>query len=106
MPNYTFFNEETGMEWDEFLSMADRDTYISTHPNVRQVFNAMNIVSGVGGIKNDNGWGEVLHKVSSAHPNSALAASMGSSQSTKEVKSRHAVDKWRAKRIARGDAAG
>ena len=32
MPNYTFFNEETGMEWDEFLSMADRDTYISTHP--------------------------------------------------------------------------
>jgi len=106
MPNYTFFNEESGMEWDEFLSMADRDSYISTHPHVKQVFTTMNIVGGVGGIKNDDGWGEVMHKVSSAHPNSALAASMGSKQSAKEVKSRRAVDKWRAKRIARGDAAG
>ena len=105
MPNYTFFNEETGMEWDEFLSMADRDTYISTHPNVRQVFNAMNIVSGVGGIKNDNGWGEVMHKVATAHPTSALAASMGSKQSTKEVKTRAAVEKWRSKRVAKGDSA-
>tara|TARA_R100001377_G_scaffold24459_1_gene13221 strand:- start:1112 stop:1474 length:363 start_codon:yes stop_codon:yes gene_type:complete len=104
MPNYTFFNEESGIEWDEFMSIADKEEYLSNNSNTEQVIKAMNIVGGVGGIKNDDGWGEVMHKVSAAHPNSALAASMGSKQTTKEVKTRKAVDKWRSKRIARGDA--
>jgi hypothetical protein len=106
MPNYTFFNEESGIEWDQSMSIADKEKYLISNSQIKQVIKAMNIVGGVGGIKNDDGWGEVLHKVSSAHPNSALAASMGSKQSTKEVKSRQAVDKWRAKRIAKGDTAG
>ena len=104
MPNYTFFNEESGIEWDQSMSIADKEDFLSNNSNTKQVIKTMNIVGGVGGIKNDDGWGEVMHKVSAAHPNSALAASMGSKQTTKEVKTRKAVDKWRSKRIARGDA--
>ena len=106
MPNYTFFNEQSGIEWDQSMSMSDRETFLSEHPHIKQVFNSMNIVGGVGGIKNDDGWGEVLHKVSSAHPDSALAASMGSKMGVKEVKTRQAVEKWRSKRAAKGDALG
>ena len=106
MPNYTFFNEQSGIEWDQSMSMSDRETFISEHPHIKQGFNSMNIVGGVGGIKNDDGWGEDLHKVSSEHPDSALAASMGSKMGVKEVKTRQAVEKWRRKRAAKGDALG
>ena len=104
MPNYTFFNEESGIEWDQSMSIADKEIYLNSNSRIQQVIKTMNIVGGVGGIKNDDGWGEVMHKVSAAHPNSALAASMGSKQTSKEVKTRKAVDKWRSKRIAKGDA--
>tara|TARA_R110002020_G_scaffold321162_1_gene537083 strand:+ start:548 stop:916 length:369 start_codon:yes stop_codon:yes gene_type:complete len=103
MPNYTFFNEESGIEWDQSMSIADKEKYLISNSRIKQVIKAMNIVGGVGGIKNDDGWGEVMHKVATAHPDSALAASMGSKQSTKEVKTRKAVEKWRSKRIAKGD---
>ena len=103
MPNYTFFNEESGIEWDQSMSIADKEDFLSNNSNTKQVIKTMNIVSGVGGIKNDDGWGEVMHKVATAHPDSALAASMGSKQSTKEVKTRKAVEKWRSKRAAMGD---
>ena len=103
MPNYTFFNEESGIEWDQSMSIADKEKYLISNSRIKQVIKAMNIVGGVGGIKNDDGWGEVMHKVATAPPASALAASMGSKQSTKEVKTRKAVEKWRSKRIAKGD---
>ena len=105
MPNYTFFNEESGIEWDQSMSIADKEIYLNSNSRIQQVIKTMNIVGGVGGIKNDDGWGEVMHKVATAHPTSALAASMGSKQSTKEVKTRAAVEKWRSKRVAKGDSA-
>lgn len=103
MPEYTFFNTETGIEWDDFMSISDKDKYLKNNPKVQQVISAMNIVSGVGSIRNDGGWGEVLQKTAEAHPGSELAASMGSKMSTKEVKTRQAVEKWRKTRAAKGD---
>ena len=103
MPEYTFFNTETGIEWDDFMSISDKDKYLKNNPKVQQVISAMNIVSGVGSIRNDGGWGEVLQKTAEAPPGSELAASMGSKMSTKEVKTRQAVEKWRKTRAAKGD---
>ena len=57
MPEYTFFNTETGIEWDDFMSISDKDKYLKNNPKVQQVISAMNIVSGVGSIRNDGGWG-------------------------------------------------
>jgi hypothetical protein len=102
MPEYTFFNTESGMEWDDFMSISEKEEFLKDNPKVEQVLSTMNIVSGVGGIRNDAGWGEVLQKTAEAHPGSELAASMGSKQSTKEVKTRQAVEKWRKSRAAKG----
>ena len=103
MPEYTFFNTESGMEWDDIMSISEKEEFLKNNPKVEQVLNAMNIVSGVGGIRNDAGWGEVLQKTAEAHPGSELAASMGSKQSTKEVKTRQAVERWRKSRAAKGE---
>jgi len=102
MPEYTFFNTETGIEWDEFMSSSEREDFLKNNPKIEQVLASLNIVSGVGGIRNDGGWNEVLQKAADAHPTSELAASMGSKMSAKEVKTRQAVEKWR-KKAAKGD---
>ena len=102
MPEYTFFNTESGMEWDDIMSISEKEEFLKNNPKVTQVLSTMNIVSGVGGIRNDAGWGEVLQKTAEAHPGSELAASMGSKQSTKEVKTRQAVERWRKSRAAKG----
>mgnify|MGYP003136787198 FL=1 len=84
------------------MSISEKEEFLKNNPKVTQVLNTMNIVSGVGGIRNDAGWGEVLQKTAEAHPGSELAASMGSKQSTKEVKTRQAVERWRKSRAAKG----
>ena len=103
MPEYTFFHTETGMEWDEIMSFSEKEQFLKNNPKVEPVLRSLNIVSGVGGIRNDAGWNEVLQKTAEAHPGSELAASMGSQQSTKEVKTRKAVEKWRKSRAAKGN---
>lgn len=103
MPTYTFENKETGEVWTEILSMSKKEQYLGENTHIQQLLTSMNIVAGVGGIKNDGGWKEVMQKVAERNPTSELAASMGSSMSTKEVKTRHAVEKWRSKRKASGD---
>lgn len=104
MPTYTFFNEESGMEWDDFMSISEKESYLKKNPQIKQILNSMNIVSGVGGLRNDGGWNDVMSKISDAHPTSELAASRGSTKSTKEVKTRQAVEKWRKQRAIRGDS--
>lgn len=37
MPNYTFENKETGEQWTEQLSIAERDAYLASHPTVHQL---------------------------------------------------------------------
>lgn len=103
MPVYRFLDNETGEEWDDWMSNSDREKYLEENPNIQQIITSMNLVSGVGGIRNDDGWGEVLQRAVNANPTSELAASMGSKQSVKEVKTRQAVEKWKSKRAARGD---
>ena len=91
------------MEWDEIMSFSEKEQFLKNNPKVEPVLRSLNIVSGVGGIRNDAGWNEVMQKAAEAHPGSELAASMGSKQSTKEVKTRQAVEKWRKSRAAKGD---
>ena len=62
----------------------------------------MNIVGGVSGItyKNDQGFKEVLSKISEAHPQSALAQQYGK-KSIKQVKTEQAIKKHRARQSAK-----
>lgn len=40
MPTYRWLNPETGEEWDEFMSMTERDQFVKDNPHLQQVPNA------------------------------------------------------------------
>jgi hypothetical protein len=68
MPTYTFFDEQSGMEFDITMSMSDLDTYKTQNPNHKQVPSAPAIVGGVGGIgrHSDDGWKDTLKSIKKA----------------------------------------
>ena len=98
MPIYSFIDTETGEEFTDMMSNSDREQFLLENPHIQQVLSSLNIVSGVGGIKTDGGFQDNLQRIAAAHPNSPLAASMGSKLGVKEAKTRNALEKWRAKR--------
>ena len=103
MPTYTFFNEESGIEWEEFLSFSEKDLLLASNSKIVQLApTQVNIVRGTGGLRNDDGWKENLSRIAEAHPTSALAQTHGD-KSVKDTKTRQAVEKWRNKRKAAGD---
>ena len=98
MATYTFRNKETNEIFDHSMRMSEYDSYIENNPNVERYYDrsdAMNIVSGVGGIRTDNGFKEVLSKVAEAHPNSELA-NRTLSRSVRESQIDRIVDKYRS----------
>ena len=100
MPTYTFKNDKTGEEWTEMLTMLERETFLTENPHITQILKALNIVAGVmGGLRTDEGWQENLSRMSDAHPMSTLAAEHGD-KSSKTIKTRKAVEKWRTKRVS------
>jgi len=104
MPTYTFFNEQSGVEWDEFFSMSEKDEFLSKNPQIKQVLQPIAIAGdhlmGVGP-KVDGGFTENMQRIAAAHPNSPLADKFGgSTMSHQEIKTRSAIDKH-AKKVER-----
>ena len=99
MPIYTFRNKKTGKEFDEMMTIAEMEEYLSKNKNITQVLKGLNIVSGVGSIKQDGGWKDNLSRIAEAHPNSPLADRYGK-KDTKTIKTQQALEK--NKRILRG----
>lgn len=68
MPTYRFLNNDTGEEYDDFMSISDRDEYLKANPNVTQLVNgAPMIVSGRGMQKVDSGFRDLLGRIKSKH---------------------------------------
>ena len=99
MPIYTFENKTTGEVFTESMPMADRKTYLSNNPNIKQLVTLPHHVGMVGGIKNDDGWGVVMSRIGEHHTGTAMGDRYGS-KSIKDVKTKQVVDKWRKKRAA------
>jgi len=98
MATYRFRNKETNEIFDHSMRMSDYDLYMESQPMIERYYepgDAMNIVSGVGSIKTDSGFKEVLSKVAEAHPNSELA-SRTISKSVRESQIDRVVDKYRS----------
>lgn len=96
MPVYSFKDKITNEIFDVTLRISDYDNYVTSNPDVERYIDSVpSIVGGVGGIKSDNGFKEVLSKVAEAHPNSALAnktVSRTTSQvRTDNVKKKHGI---------------
>ena len=94
MPTYTFENTKTGKVYDEYMSISDWETYLEQNPHVKQLITKINIVSGTGGLKNDQGWKEMQSRIAEAHPASPFADKHGK-KSIKEIKTKQVIEKHR-----------
>ena len=102
MPIYTFHDSKTDKVFTEMMSIAEMEAYLKKNPHIKQQITQMNIVGGVSGVsyRNDQGFKEVLSKISEAHPQSALAQQYGK-KSIKQVKTEQTIKKHRARQSAK-----
>ena len=64
MPNYLFLNNDSGEEYELFLSISGREQYLKDNPNVTQLVNGAPLIhSGRGMNKPDNGFRDLLKKI-------------------------------------------
>lgn len=64
MPTYKFKNNKTGEEFEEFMSISARETYLAENPDVSQMPVSTTLVYEPGtNLKVDDGWREVLSKI-------------------------------------------
>ena len=92
MPTYSFKNNDTGEEWEEFFSISGKEEFLKKNDNITQLPSMVSIVSDVGGIKNDSGWGDNMSRIAEAHPGSPLAKRYGK-KSTKDINTRQVLKK-------------
>ena len=99
MPTYTFENTKTGKVFDDFMSMADKETYLERNPHIKQIINKINIVAGVSGrsYRSDQGWKENMSRIAEAHPTSPLADRYGK-KSIKQAKTEQVIQKHRRRK--------
>ena len=102
MPTYRFYNKRTKKEYTDLMSISDMEEFIKKKHIKLLPPTQINIVSSVGNIdsKTDNGWKEVLSKVSEAHPASALANQYGK-KSVKDTQVDRIIHKHRRKKAGK-----
>ena len=103
MPTYRFYNKRTKKEYTDLMSISEMEEFIKKKHTEILPPTQVNIVSSVGNIdsKTDNGWKEVLSKVSEAHPASNLAAQYGK-KSVKDTQVDKVIQKHRKRKIKGG----
>ena len=96
MPTYTFYDESSGIEWDEFLSLAQREKFLKENPQIRQVIQPVALAGdhlmGVGP-KTDGGFNANMQRIAAAHPDSPLADRYGSGKTNAQIKARDVIKK-------------
>ena len=92
MPTYSFRNNDTGEEWEEFFSISGKEEFLKENDHIVQLPSLVAIVGDVGGIKNDSGWKDNMSRIAEAHPGSPLARRYGK-KSTKDINTRQVLKK-------------
>ena len=102
MPTYRFYNSKTKEEYTDLMSISEMEEFIKKKHIKLLPPTQINIVSSTGSIdsKTDNGWKEVLSKVSEAHPASNLASQYGK-KSVKDTQVDRVIQKHRAKKAGK-----
>ena len=102
MPTYRFYNSKTKKEYTDLMSISEMEEFIKKKHIKLLPPTQLNIVSSTGSIdsKTDNGWKEVLSKVSEAHPASNLASQYGK-KSVKDTQVDRVIQKHRAKKAGK-----
>ena len=64
MPTYKFLNNETGEEYENFMSISELDAYLQENPHITQLVNgAPMIASGRGMGKPEDGFRDLLKDI-------------------------------------------
>ena len=93
MTSYRFRNTKTGEEWEELLTISEREKFLEQNPHVQQLPSMVSIVGGHGDrIKNDSGWKENMSRIAEAHPGSPLASRYGK-DTAKNINTRNVLKK-------------
>ena len=95
MPTYSFFNTETGEEFEIIMRISERDQFMVENPHIQPIIHAPALVTGSSTSKQNrvpDGFKEVLSKVAEAHPSSSVAERYGK-KTIKEVKTDQVVKK-------------
>jgi hypothetical protein len=93
MPTYDFVNNETGEEFESFMSIAAREQYLKDNPHIQQLLGATATVGGVSITgKIPDGFKDVLSKVAENHSASAVGQQYGR-QSINAIKTKELVKK-------------
>ena len=102
MPTYRFYNSKTKEEYTDLMSISEMEEFIKKKHIKLLPPTQLNIVSSTGSIdsKTDNGWKEVLSKVSEAHPASNLASQYGK-KSVKDTQVDRIIHKHRRKKAGK-----
>ena len=102
MPTYRFLNKRTKKEYTDLMSISEMEEFIQKKHIKLLPPTQLNIVSSTGSLdsKTDNGWKEVLSKVSEAHPASNLATQYGK-KSVKDTQIDKVIKTHRAKKAGK-----
>lgn len=97
MPRYAWEDPKTGEQWETIMTYEEMMTYKEENPHLHQIFQ-MNFTSSrytsTNGLKNDDGWNEMLSRIGEAHPDSALGQT-NRKKTIKEIKTKEAIEKNR-----------
>ena len=102
MPTYDFEDTKTGKVWTDMMSISDKEAYLKKNKHIKQCISQINIVGGVvgvGNLKNDHGWKDMLSRIGDAHQGSKVHDIYGN-KSTKDIKTRQVVEKHRKRQAA------
>ena len=96
MPTYTFYDESSEMEFEQFFSIAEKEKFLKNNPNIKQIIVPVALAGdhlmGVGP-KTDDGFNENMSRIAAAHPNSPLADRYGSGKTNAQIKTKKLYDK-------------
>ena len=68
MPTYRFLNNESGEEFEEFMTISALDDYLKNNPHLTQLINGAPMIhSGRGMKKPDNGFRDLLKDMKKKH---------------------------------------
>ena len=103
MPTYRFKDHNTGKIWEDLMLISEMEKFIKKKHIELLPPTQMNILSSVGSVDThtDNGFKEVLSKVSEAHPESPLARRYGR-RSVKDVQISNMRKKHRNRKLKGG----
>ena len=96
MPTYKFKNTDTEEEFQEFMSMKERETFLSDNPHIEPMLTTAALVGDHVVKKMDGGMKETLQKIADKNPNTPLADRF-SRKSAKDIKRDKVVDKYNLK---------